>query len=151
MSLFTRILVIFFSFLAASFAGGLIIVMAVLFPAWSQLELGPIDDGVMAIATTIGFVFVSGFAFLPAAVAAAVAEMVPIRGSLFYALAGAAIGFIAYVSLGGFDVAALGIDGYTRRETEIAVAAGIVAGLVYWLLAGRNAGRWRDSPPATPA
>ncbi len=127
------------------------IVIAVLFPAWSQLELGPMNDGVVAIASTIGFVFVSGFAFLPAAVAAAIAEMVSIRSILFYALAGAVIGFIAYVSLGGFDVAALSVDGYTRRETEIAVAAGIVAGLVYWLLAGRNAGRWRETPPVTTA
>jgi hypothetical protein len=151
MTLVTRIIVIFFSFIAASFAGGFVIVAAVLFPAWSQLELGPVDNGVVAIATTVGFVFVSGFAFLPAALAAAIAEMVPIRSSLFYALAGAAIGVVAYATLGGFDVAALSIDGYTRRETEVAVAAGIVAGLVYWLLAGRNAGRWRESPPATPA
>jgi hypothetical protein len=150
MPLLPRIFVIFFSFLAASLAGGFVLVLAVLFPAWSMLELGPMDDGVVAVATTIGFVFVSAFAFMPAVLAAVVGEMVPIRSSLFYAVSGAAIGFIAYASLGGFDVAALSVNGFTRRETEIAVAAGIVAGLVYWLLAGRNAGRWRESPPPTP-
>jgi hypothetical protein len=151
MNLFARVLVIFFSFLAASFAGGFVIVLAVLFPAWSMLELGPIDNGFFAVATTIGFVFVTGFALVPAAAAAAVAETFAIRSGLFYAAAGAAIGFIAYASLGGVDIAALGVDGFTRRETEIAVAAGIVAGLVYWLLAGRSAGRWRESPPASPS
>lgn len=151
MPLFVRLLVIFFSFIAASFAGGFVIVLAVLFPTWSMLELGPMDDGVVAVATTVGFIFVSGFAFLPAVLVAAIGEAMPIRTSLFYALAGAAIGFIAYVSLGGFDAAALSVDGFTRRETEIAIAAGIVAGLVYWLLAGRNAGRWRESPPVPPS
>jgi hypothetical protein len=27
---------------------------------------------------------------------------------------------------------------------EVAAASGAVFGLVYWLLAGRNAGRWRE-------
>ena len=30
------------------------------------------------------------------------------------------------------------------REAEIAAAAGAVFGLTYWLIAGRNAGRWRE-------
>jgi hypothetical protein len=31
-----------------------------------------------------------------------------------------------------------------RHETEVAMAAGVVFGLTYWALAGRNAGRWRE-------
>ena len=40
---------------------------------------------------------------------------------------------------------------------EIVAAAGIVGGLVYWLIAGRNAGAWREPrrplrpPPPLPA
>ena len=30
------------------------------------------------------------------------------------------------------------------HEFEIAAAAGITFGLVYWLIAGRKAGRWRE-------
>jgi hypothetical protein len=30
------------------------------------------------------------------------------------------------------------------REIEIAAAAGAVFGLVYWAIAGRKAGRWRE-------
>jgi hypothetical protein len=29
------------------------------------------------------------------------------------------------------------------REAEIAAAVGVVFGFTYWLIAGRNAGRWR--------
>lgn len=31
------------------------------------------------------------------------------------------------------------------REAEIAAAVGVVFGFTYWLIAGRNAGRWRES------
>ena len=31
------------------------------------------------------------------------------------------------------------------RELEIAAAAGAVFGLVYWAIAGRSAGRWRET------
>jgi len=30
---------------------------------------------------------------------------------------------------------------------QLAAAAGIVGGIVYWLIAGRNAGRWREPRP----
>jgi hypothetical protein len=37
-------------------------------------------------------------------------------------------------------------DGIIRRHLEIMTGAGIVAGLVYWMIAGRNAGAWRTQP-----
>ena len=30
------------------------------------------------------------------------------------------------------------------------IGAGILGGVVYWMIAGRNAGAWRTSPPAPP-
>jgi hypothetical protein len=33
-----------------------------------------------------------------------------------------------------------------RRHLEIMTGAGIVAGLVYWMIAGRSAGNWREPP-----
>jgi hypothetical protein len=33
-----------------------------------------------------------------------------------------------------------------RRHLEIMMGAGVVAGAVYWLIAGRKAGMWRESP-----
>ncbi len=34
------------------------------------------------------------------------------------------------------------------RPVQVAAASGAVFGLVYWLLAGRNAGRWRERLPS---
>jgi hypothetical protein len=34
-----------------------------------------------------------------------------------------------------------------RRHLEIMTGAGIVAGVVYWMIAGRVAGAWREPPP----
>ena len=36
------------------------------------------------------------------------------------------------------------------REAEIAAAAGVVFGLVYWVIAGRKAGRWRERSAPMP-
>lgn len=149
MSLIARLVVIFFAFLIASFFGGLVVAVAVMMREWTNLTLGPVDHGLFAVFAAFGFVFVSGFAFLPGIVAIVIAEAVPLRSVVFYAAAGAAIGVIVYASLGGFDIATLRYDSFERRETEIMAAAGIVAGLVYWLVAGRNAGRWREVPPAS--
>jgi hypothetical protein len=34
-----------------------------------------------------------------------------------------------------------------RFSLQLAGAAGIIGGLIYWLVAGRNAGRWMDYAP----
>jgi len=50
-----------------------------------------------------------------------------------------------------FDLDTFAFEGIVRRHLEIMTGAGIVAGLVYWMVAGRNAGAWRDPPrPLTP-
>jgi hypothetical protein len=50
-----------------------------------------------------------------------------------------------------FDPDTLSFDGIVRRHLEIMTGAGIVAGMVYWMIAGRNAGAWREPPrPLTP-
>lgn len=143
MALIWRLMVIAFAFLVASLAAGIVLTVAVLFPAWSNFVAGNPDDGMMALVLTFGVIFVSGFALLPALIAIAIAEGLNIRSALYYAFAGAVVGFVIYVSLGGVDFAALGVNGATRRESEIMIGAGIVAGLVYWLFAGRHAGQWR--------
>jgi hypothetical protein len=38
-------------------------------------------------------------------------------------------------------------DGIVRRHLEIMMGAGVVAGAVYWLIAGRKAGAWREPSP----
>lgn len=149
MSLVGRFFVVLFAFLVASFFAGLVVTVAVVMREWTNLALGPVDDGLFMVFATFGFVFVSWLALMPALVAIVLAEALSLRSVLYYALAGAAIGAVAYWSLGNFDPSLLRIDSAERREIEIMVGAGIVAGFVYWLIAGRTAGRWREPPAAT--
>ena len=59
------------------------------------------------------------------------------------------VGAACYLGLIPFDPDTLHFDGIVRRHLEIMTGAGIVAGLVYWMIAGRNAGAWREA--AAPA
>ena len=150
MALIGRLFVILFGFLFASLAAGMIVVAALLFPDWSDISIGPIDPNALNILLGFGFIFVSGFALVPAMLVVAITEAFYIRRALTYALGGAAVGLVCYLGLLPFDPATMHFDGIVRRELEIMTGAGIVAGMVYWIIAGRNAGAWREprrSPP----
>ncbi len=142
-----RIIVILFALLLASLAAGLVVVLAVLLPDWSDIGFGPLGQSTFGVVATFGTVFVSGFALVPALVLVLVSEALQIRSALFYAVAGALAGFVIYLSFGGVDLGALEVQGFAHREAEIMAGAGIIAGLVYWAIAGRNAGLWRRPPP----
>jgi hypothetical protein len=146
MALIGRLFVILFGFLAACLVAGVIVVVAVLFPEFSDLGSSPIDQGAFNIVLGFGFVFVSGFALLPAMLVVAITEAFYIRGVLSYAVGGGLVGLACYLGLVPFDPATLRFDGIVRRHLEIMTGAGIVAGLVYWMIAGRNAGAWREPP-----
>ena len=145
MTLIWRLIVIFFAFLAASLAAGVVVAAAVMYPELSSLDLGPMDHDAIAVMTGFGFIFVSGFAFLPATIMALVTEAFSIRSILFYALGGALFGLGVYLAFTQFDMSAMTFVGVDRRELEVMTGAGIVAGLVYWFVAGRRAGMWRGS------
>jgi hypothetical protein len=157
MALIGRLFVILFGFLVACLAAGMIVVGAVLFPEFSDLGIGQVDQGALNIILGFGFIFISGFALLPAMIVAAVTEAFYIRGALAYAAGGAVVGLACYLGLVPFDPATLRFDGVVRRHLEIMTGAGIVAGMVYWMIAGRNAGAWRQPsrvlmpPPPLPA
>jgi hypothetical protein len=152
MALIGRLFVIFFAFLAACLVAGMIVVCAVLFPEFTDLGTDPIDPAVLNVVIGFGFIFISGFALLPAMVVALITEAFSIRSVLAYALGGALVGLACYLGLVPFDPQTMRFDGIVRRHLEIMTGAGIVAGLVYWLIAGRNAGAWRTPrrPPPPP-
>jgi hypothetical protein len=150
MSLIGRLLVILLGFLAAGLVAGAIVVGAVLFPALSDFADGPIDPSAVNIVLGFGFIFVSGFALLPAMIVVAITEAFYIRSALAYAVGGGVVGLACYLGLVPFDPATLRFDGIIRRHLEIMTGAGIVSGLVYWIIAGRNAGAWRAPPPSMP-
>ncbi|MFZ1170135.1 hypothetical protein [Bradyrhizobium sp.] len=151
MSLIGRLFVILFGFLAACFVAGMVVVGAIMFPEFSDLGAGPVDPGVLNVILGFGFVFVSGFALVPAMVVVAITEAFYIRGALTYAAGGGLVGLACYLGLVPFDAEQLRFEGIVRRHLEIMTGAGIVAGVVYWMIAGRNAGVWRiPRPPLRP-
>ena len=154
MALIGRLFVIFFGFLFACFVAGMIVVVAVLYQEFSDLGSGMIDQSAINVVLGFGFIFISGFALLPAMIVVAITETFYIRSALAYAVGGGVVGLACYLGLVPFDTATLRFDGIVRRHLEIMTGAGIVAGLVYWLIAGRNAGAWREPrrplPPEPP-
>jgi hypothetical protein len=150
MALIGRLFAILFGFLAASFVGGLIVVIAILFPEFSDLGAGPIDQGAFNVLIGFGFIFVSGFALIPAMLVALITEAFAIRRVLAYAIGGGVVGLACYLGLVPFDPETFHFEGIVRRHLEIMTGAGIVGGLVYWMIAGRNAGLWRRPPPRLP-
>ena len=157
MALIGRLFAILFGFLFACLAAGMIVVGAVLYPEFSELGTGPIDQGAINVVLGFGFIFLSGFALLPALIVVLITEAFYVRGVLTYAVGGAIVGCACYLGLVPFDPATLRFDGIVRRHLEIMTGAGIVAGLVYWMIAGRTAGAWRapprplQPPPPLPA
>jgi hypothetical protein len=146
MALIGRLFVILFGFLAACLVAGMIVVGAVLFPEFSDLGTTYIDQDAVNVVLGFGFIFISGFALLPAMIVVAITEAFYIRGALTYAIGGGVVGLACYLGLVPFDTATLSFNGIVRRHLEIMTGAGIVAGVVYWLVAGRNAGAWRQPP-----
>ena len=150
MPLIGRLFVVFFAFLAACFVAGMIVVVAVLYPEFSDFG-GEIDQSAINVLLGFGFIFLSGFALLPALIIVLITEAFYIRSMLAYALGGAIVGAACYLGLVPFDTATMHFDGIIRRHLEIMTGAGIVAGLIYWMIAGRSAGAWREPrPPLRP-
>lgn len=149
-ALLSRIGIIVIACLAASFAAGLVVSLAVLIPQLGDLALIPLERGGWSVIATFAAVFISGQALGPTLLVIACAESFSIRALLFYALAGAMLGAVLALGFEHWDLAAISVNGFARRELEIMVAAGIVAGFVYWAMAGRKAGAWRESGSDDP-
>src|ERR1700682_361499 len=146
MALIGRLFVILFGFLFACLAAGMIVVGAVLYPEFSDLSTGPIDQSAINVVLGFGLIFISGFALLPALIVVLITEAFYVRGVLTYAVGGAIVGAACYLGLIPFDPATMHFDGIVRRHLEIMTRAGLGAGLVYWMIAGRSAGAWREPP-----
>lgn len=96
-----------------------------------------------------GFVLAAlagGFSFIPAAIVIILAEARGYNASLFYCVSGALIGLAAAGASLPFS------DGRDFPELSLWIAAtagaGIIGSFVYWLIAGRNAGRLLNRPTA---
>ena len=147
MRLLGRIIVIAFAVMLASMAAGMAIAMGVLGPQWHGFsgEIGErVSFWMLAFAATS---FTGAVGLLPLVIMIAIAESFKIRSLLVHAAAGAAMLVIGYYGSGLSKPYKESIDRPpppVAREVEIAAAAGVVFGLVYWVIAGRKAGCWRE-------
>ncbi len=142
MALIGRLFAIVFGFLGACFAAGMIVVFAILIPEMSN---GTLDADGINLIIGFGFILISGFALLPALILILVTEAFYIRHILAYAIGGAVAGACCYLAFVPFDTVTMSFTGVVRHHLEVMVGAGVVAGVVYWLIAGRNAGIWRGA------
>ena len=147
MALLWRIIVILFAVWLATLAAGVAIAIGVLGSGWPGFS-GDIGERVGFWAVAL---FASGFTvavgLLPLLVLIVLAESFKVRSLLAHAVAGAAIMALGYYGAGLGNRYEESIDRPPppiSREAELAAAAGAVFGLTYWLIAGRNAGRWRE-------
>jgi hypothetical protein len=148
MSLLGRILVITFALIASSIAVGMATAIGVLGPQWHAFS-GDVGERVTFWGIAfVGSVFTGAIGLLPIIVLIVLAEAFRIRSLLINAAAGAALLVAGYYGSGlarpGYEESIDHPPPPIPRQAEIAAAAGAVGGLVYWLIAGRNAGRWRE-------
>jgi len=143
MVLIARIVVVIFAFLVACLAAATVVMVA--FLTLGQTDFTRLATDAVAILVVIGLssVTLSGYALLPSMLIVALAEGFQLRSAFFYALAG---GALALVLTFGSDFA-INISPIFARDREIMVGAGILAGFIYWAIAGRHAGAWRKAHP----
>ena len=146
MALLGRLIVIFFALCMAAIAAGIAAAVALLGVELHAIGPDPVANvffwGTAAFAT--GATVVAGF--LPILIAVVLAEAFAIRSVLIHAAAGAVILLLGLYGAGFSRSYEESIDHPPppiSRELEIAAAVGAVFGFTYWLIAGRNAGRWR--------
>ena len=147
MAFIGRIVVILFALFVAAAMAGIAAAIALLGAEMHMLGPDPTEHaffwGTAAVAS--GATVLVGF--LPILIAVVLGEAYSVRSLLVHALAGAAILLLGYYGAGFTSTYEESID-YPpppiSREAEIAAAVGVVFGFTYWLIAGRNAGRWRE-------
>ena len=140
-ALVRRILVILVAFVAASVVSACVITLAILLEWEQSLAMTGSSAGWLLVAF-FGLIL-SAKTLLPAALVIALAEALALRSPLFYAALGGA-GLVAlYYALGLADRGpGGGIP--AGSDLEIMAGAGIAGGFVYWAIAGRTAGAWKE-------
>lgn len=110
----------------------------------------------MLISVPILAMLIGYFAFLPAALFIALAEISRCRGFLPNSIAGAIIALLVpFISDHGTTLLSflmIRSDGaglapahvLSDMTSLVLIGTGLIGGMAYWLVAGRNAGKWQD-------
>lgn len=143
--------------LAASAAMHLFILPAL---GFSREEAAPIVAGSVIFSIPFVALFVGYYALLPALVVIAVAELWSVRGWLYHALGGGAVGLAISLLFRGTapgDVLEAGSDLqvippvnsiFDPSLLAVMIGAGMIGGLAYWLIAGSTSGSWKSTAAA---
>ena len=147
MSLFGRILVIIFGLLIAIIVAGITLAIGIVAPDWAGADSDPFERVTFFVVSFFATSFVGAVAILPAVVGIAISEGARVRSFIYYGVGGALVALASYY---GSDIS-VQLENTTDvtpvgNTLQLAAAAGILGGLAYWLVAGRNAGRWREPP-----
>ena len=144
MALLGRIFVILFALWLATMAAGVVWSVGLLNTSISG-DAG--DRVVFWGAAFIASGITATVLFLPALIAVALAETFAMRSFLLNIAGSIVLALIAYQAAGFGHTYEESIDRappLIPHDLHVAVAAGIVFGVVYWLIAGRKAGLWRQ-------
>jgi len=104
---------------------------------------GRLSDPVMLDYAAIAFILVNMLTFVPASLIVAVAEWKRIRSWGYFVTAGGLIALVL-TTLFGFSPSP-GNGGASLYLGAFLFAAGLIAGFIYWAIAGRHAGALRDA------
>lgn len=131
-----RLLTVLSGYIAAAIAGGVIPIAG--YALLVRIAHGPTIALVLPSAA-FTFLKMAGISLLPTALVIAITERFSIRAVFAYVLLGVAI-------LIGCTIYMVMRDGLALYFAVLSgmTSAGIVAGLVYWQIAGRDAGAWRS-------
>jgi hypothetical protein len=145
MSLFGRILVIIFGLLIAIIVAGITLAIGIVAPDWAGADSDPFERVMFFTVSFFATSFVGAVAILPAVIVIAISEVARMRSFIYYGVGGALVALASYY---GSDIS-VQLENTTdvmpvANALQLAAAAGILGGLAYWLIAGRNAGRWRE-------
>ena len=134
--IFARSTVILCGYIAGCVAAAVLLVLLLYMPHPGAMRLSDPSTLTRLVFLTL---LIANAAFLPAIIAIAIAEVTGWRGWLYHALAGGAAAAFIVLMQAPAD---------PDEQAALLIATGIIAGWVYWLIAGRSAGRWRVASPA---
>ena len=150
MRVLLRIVVVLFSYLAACVLASAVFLTGAMIGA-GEAMFGPSDppqEVVLGVAmlSVFGVFLTVPLSVVPATVMVVLAEFFRWRQLWLHLLTGAGIGAFAAAAMGILEGDTSIID-----LTPLVIAAGTLAALLYWWLAGQHAGKWRDPRPAVEA
>jgi hypothetical protein len=143
-----RIMMMGVGYVLACIAAALVLTIGTLTPQWNEvmtsfgLQSPHAQSTALWIVVALGALVIFAVGFLPTLLVIALTEGLALRSIVVYGVVGCALtlagayglDFAGYITAPGDDLA---------HQREVFAAAGIAGGLVYWLFAGRQAGRWK--------